>query len=322
MQVTEYLNSFISYISVEKGLAKNTAIAYKRDLEGYFEYLKKHFLTLLDITEEQIMDYLWERKLSKKSAATIFREQEAIKGFYKFLFTEGHIKQNPASQLKSPKLEKYLPDTLTVEEVDKLLSAPDLTKIKGIRDKAILETLYATGMRVSELTELKISDANLDVGFTKCFGKGSKERIIPLGSKAIESIENYLKIRGGKAIERMKHYLDAQRKKAEESLKKYWNIRKKIIDSDILFLNPSGKKISRISIWKIIKKNAQIAGITKKISPHTLRHSFASHILERGADLRTIQEMLGHSSISTTQIYTHVDKKFLKKQHQKFHPRG
>ena len=295
MQTTEYLNSFISYISVEKGLAKNTAIAYKRDLENYFEYLKKHFLTLLDIAEEQIMDYLWERKLSKKSAATIFREQEAIKGFYKFLFTEGHIKLNPAVQLKSPKLEKYLPDTLTIEEVEKLLETPDLVKFKGIRDKAILETLYATGMRVSELTELKISDVNLDVGFMKCLGKGSKERIVPIGSKAIESIKNYL----------------SGRKKADTNT-----------NSDFLFLNPSGKKISRISIWKIIKKNAKIAGITKEISPHTLRHSFASHILERGADLRTIQEMLGHSSISTTQIYTHIDKKFLKKQHKKFHPRG
>ncbi len=291
MQAKEYLNSFTSYISVEKGLAKNTAIAYKRDLKSYFEYLKKHFLTLLDITEEQIMDYLWERKLLKKSAATIFREQEAIKGFYKFLFTEGHIKQNPAAQLKSPKLEKYLPDTLTIEEVEKLLETPDLIKLKGIRDKAILETLYATGMRVSELTELKISDVNLDVGFIKCFGKGSKERIVPLGSKAIESIKNYLTIRKKTGI-------------------------------DFLFLNPSGKKISRISVWKIIKKYSKVAGITKKITPHTLRHSFASHILERGADLRTIQEMLGHSSISTTQIYTHIDKKFLKKQHKKFHPRG
>ncbi|HAX62268.1 MAG TPA: site-specific tyrosine recombinase XerD [Elusimicrobia bacterium] len=291
MQAEEYLNSFISYISVEKGLAKNTAIAYKRDLENFFTYLTDHSLNLPEITEEHITDYLWERKLSKKSATTIFREQEAIKGFYKFLFTEGHIKQNPATQLKSPKLEKYLPDTLTIEEVEKLLEAPDLTKPKGIRDKAILETLYATGMRVSELTELKISDINLDVGFTKCFGKGSKERIVPIGSKAIGTIKNHL----------------ATRKKK---------------DADFLFLNPSGKKISRISIWKIIKKNAKIAGITKKISPHTLRHSFASHILERGADLRTIQEMLGHSSISTTQIYTHIDKKFLKKQHKKFHPRG
>ncbi|MBI5574338.1 MAG: site-specific tyrosine recombinase XerD, partial [Elusimicrobia bacterium] len=277
----------------------NTTLAYKRDLESYFEYLKKHFLTLLDIAEEQIMDYLWERKLLKKSAATIFREQEAIKGFYKFLFTEGHIKINPAVQLKSPKLEKYLPDTLTIEEIEKLLETPDLAKFKDIRNKAILETLYATGMRVSELTELKISDINLDVGFIKCFGKGSKERIVPIGSKAVESVKNYLAIR--KKMTKGNPVGD---------------------DADFLFLNPSGKKISRISVWKIIKKYAKLAGIIKKISPHTLRHSFASHILERGADLRTIQEMLGHSSISTTQIYTHIDKKFLKQQHKKFHPRG
>lgn len=307
MQAMEYLNSFISYISVEKGLSKNTAIAYKRDLENYFEYLKKHFLTLTDIMEDQIIDYLWERKLSKKSTATIFREQEAIKGFYKFLFTEGHIKINPAVQLKSPKLEKYLPDTLTIEETEKLLETPDLTKFKGIRDKAILETLYATGIRVSELTELKISDVNLDVGFIKCFGKGSKERIIPVGKKAIEAIKNYLAV---------------QKKATEAAAGNSRGESPAGTNNDYLFLNPSGKKISRISIWKIIKKKSQIAGITKEISPHTLRHSFASHIMERGADLRTIQEMLGHSSISTTQIYTHIDKKFLKKQHKKFHPRG
>src|SRR3989339_623607 len=291
MEPEDLLNKFISYISVEKGLAKNTTISYKRDIVDYFAYLKKHFLSPLTITEEQITDYLWEKKLAKKSTSTIFRSQESIKGFYKFLFIEEYIKSNPADQLKSPKLEKYLPDTLSIEEVDKLLSTPNIEKIKGIRDKAILETLYATGMRVSELTELKTSDTNLDVGFIKCLGKGSKERIIPLGSKAIEAIRKYLNI-------------------------------KKATNSDSLFVNPSGKKFSRISIWKIIKKSANIAGITKRISPHTLRHSFASHILERGADLRTIQEMLGHSSISTTQIYTHVDKKFLKSQHKKFHPRG
>jgi len=291
MEPKEYLNNFLSYISVEKGLAKNTAISYKRDLQSCFAYFKNHSIQILDATEEQITDYLWERKLLKKATATIFREQEAIKGFYKFLFTEGQIKLNPAVQLKSPKLEKYLPATLSIEEVDKLLSAPNLTKLSGIRDKAILETLYAAGMRVSELTELKIPDVNLDVGFIKCFGKGSKERIVPIGSKAIEALKHFLTIR-------------------------------KKTGNDFLFINPSGKKISRVSVWHILKKYAKTAGITKKISPHTLRHSFATHILERGADLRTIQEMLGHSSISTTQIYTHIDKTFLKQQHKKFHPRG
>lgn len=293
MKSEDLLNSFISYITVEKGLAKNTIAAYKRDIIRYLAYLKKRFLSVLKITEEEIMDYLWERKLSKKSAATIAREKDSIKSFYKFLFAEEYIKQNPAGQLLSPKLEKYLPDTLRIEEVDKLLTAPDTKKLKGIRDNAILETLYATGMRVSELTGLKIPDVNLDVGFIKCLGKGSKERIVPIGSKAIESIKNYLDVR-------------------------------KKTNHNTLFLNPSGKKISRISVWKIIKKYSKLAGIPsgKKISPHTLRHSFATHILERGGDLRTIQEMLGHASISTTQIYTHLDKKFIKKQHEKFHPRG
>jgi len=291
MNETEYLQNFLNHISVERGLAKNTVISYKRDIFRFLEYLKKHIYRISTVSENIIMDYLWERKLSKKSSATVFREQEAIKSFFKFLFSEGIIKQNPAAALKSPKLEKYLPEVLNIDEVDKLLSAPDIQKPDGIRDKAILETLYATGMRVSELTELKNCDLNLDVCFVKCTGKGSKERIVPIGSKAAEAIKKYLDIR-------------------------------KNSGTDYLFLSRLSKKLSRISIWSILKKYVKKAGIEKNISPHTLRHSFASHILERGADLRIIQEMLGHSSISTTQIYTHTDRKFLKSQHKKFHPRG
>jgi len=237
------------------------------------------------------MDYLWERKLSKKSAATVFREQEALKTFFKFLFSEEEIKQNPAAQLKSPKLEQYLPEILSVGEIEKLLSAPDTQKPDGIRDKAILETLYATGIRVSELTGLRLGDVNLDVCFIKCTGKGSKERIVPIGSKAVEAIKRYINIRNEPG-------------------------------TDYLFLSRLSKKLSRISVWSIIKKHMKKTGIEKNITPHTLRHSFASHILEGGADLRIIQEMLGHSSIATTQIYTHTDRKFLKSQHKKFHPRG
>ncbi|OQA91579.1 MAG: Tyrosine recombinase XerD [Elusimicrobia bacterium ADurb.Bin231] len=285
-QQTYYLDLFLSYISVEKGLAKNTVISYSSDLKRFFEYINKHSLKTESVSEETISDYLWERKRSKKAAATIFREQEAIKSFYKFLASEDKISNDPSKNLTSPRLDKFLPETLSYTEVDTLLSTPTI-----LRDKAILETLYATGMRVSELTELKISDINMDIGFIKCIGKGSKERIVPMGSKAIEAIKKYM------ATER-------------KGINEY------------LFISRLSKKLSRVSIWNIIKKYAKLAGINKRITPHTLRHSFASHILERGADLRTIQEMLGHSSITTTQIYTHTDRQFIKSQHKKYHPKG
>jgi len=291
MDEQKYLGDFISHITVERGLAKNTALAYRRDVSAFLEFLKKHFHSIGDVTENVIMDYLWERKTSKKSSATVFREQEAIKSFFRFLFAEGRIPQNPAAGLKSPRIEKYLPEMLNVEDVDRLLTAPDEITPGGLRDRAILETLYATGMRVSELTGIKDSDLNFDVGFIKCSGKGSKERIVPVGSKAAAAIKRYLETRKDGV-------------------------------GNFLFRSRLAKKMSRVAVWSIIKKHAARAGIEKNITPHTLRHSFASHMLERGADLRIIQEMLGHSSISTTQIYTHTDRRFLKSQHKKFHPHG
>jgi integrase/recombinase XerD len=215
--------------------------------------------------------------------------------FHRFLAREKILKNDPSDLIDSPKLWKKIPDTLSLNEVNALLAQPDIRNKQGLRDKAILETLYATGMRVSEAVNLKVDSVNLDIGFLRCIGKGNKERVIPLGTKAISSIKKYLEVS-------RPHLL----KKKE---------------SEFLFLNRFGKKISRQSLWKIIKKYANQARIKKPISPHTLRHSFATHLLERGADLRSVQEMLGHSNISTTQIYTHINKDRLKTIHRMFHPR-
>ena len=215
--------------------------------------------------------------------------------FYRFLVRERILKSDPTSLIDSPKLWKKIPQTLSLNEVDALLSQPDLRDRQGIRDRAILETLYATGMRVSEAVNLKKDAVNLDVGFLRCIGKGNKERVIPLGKKAITSLKRYLEVSRPSL---------AKKKECEH-----------------LFLNRSGNKISRQSLWKIIKKYALLARIKKPIKPHILRHSFATHLLERGADLRSVQEMLGHSNISTTQIYTHVNKDRLKSIHKMFHPR-
>jgi integrase/recombinase XerD len=233
-----------------------------------------------------------ERGLGSNSVS---RALACIKSFFKFLLKEGIVKDDAANIIESPKLWKKLPYTLNVKEVETLLNAPNVKDPMEARDKACLELMYATGMRVSELVKLKMDDINMDVSFVKCFGKGSKERIVPFGRKAKESLERYLE------------------KSRPQFLKK--NI------SNFLFLTRLSKPMSRQTFWKIIKKYVKVARIKKKVTPHSLRHSFATHILERGADLRIVQEMLGHSDISTTQIYTHVSKDRLKSIHQKFHPR-
>ncbi len=219
----------------------------------------------------------------------------AIKLFHRFLVKEGELKEDITSALDSPKTWRKLPHFLTLEEVTLMIELPDLRKEEGVRDRALLELFYATGLRVSELAKLKVEDLNFEAGFLKCMGKGSKERIVPLGSKCRESLEKYLK-----------------------------RVRQQPAASAVsfLFLGRSGQGITRQALWQIVKRYARRAGITKKISPHTFRHSFATHMLERGADLRVVQELLGHSDIATTQIYTHIDKDRLKAIHEKFHPRG
>lgn len=290
-----YLEAFTDYLKVEKGLSPNTIYSYNQDLKKYREYLEKRGISdPKKITRKDITDFLFQlRKVI--SPASIARILSTVKNFHKFLLREKITSSDASDFIDAPKLEKKIPSCLSLEEVTKILKEPNLRKPQGIRDRAILELMYATGLRVSELGALKNSDINLDVGFLKCKGKGSKERIVPLGKVAEHFLQKYLSQAREKLLGRRVSFY--------------------------LFLAQGGRRLSRQSIWKIIKKQVRNAGIKKKVSPHTLRHSFATHLLERGADLRSVQEMLGHANITTTQIYTHVNKLRLKKIHEKYHPR-
>lgn len=293
----ELVESFLNYLSVERSLSRNTIISYQRDLEKYVKYLKDCTINSLSQTvRKNISDFMFSLKDGGLSAVSIARNLAAIKVFYRFLVRERILTTDPSSLLDSPKLWKKIPDVLSVNEVEALLKTPDLKTTRGLRDKAILELMYAAGLRVSEAVNLNIQDVNFDAGFLRCIGKGSKERIVPLGKESTAAI---------------KKYLEGARPKLAKGNK----------GESFLFLSRLGKKVSRQSFWKLIKDYAERSRIKKNIRPHTLRHSFATHLLERGADLRSVQEMLGHADISTTQIYTHVDKNRLKMIHKNFHPR-
>jgi len=300
MKSSYLLSEFINYIDVEKGLSQNTRLAYQRDLSHYLNYLEENRKVATRITHTDLMDYLLIRK-RYLSPASLARIITSIKMFHRFLVSDNYCRIDPTQNLRSPRLGLRLPRVLTFAEVEALLNAPNLTTPAGIRDRAMLELLYATGMRVSEIINLKLEGVNLQLGYLRCIGKRGKERIVPVGTKAIEFIELYLK------KVRYSHKLNSKRSLREP---------------EVLFLNPSGKKFSRIGFWKMVKRYAVLSGIAKRITPHILRHSFATHLLERGADLRSIQEMLGHENISSTQIYTHLSRERLKDLHKKFHPRG
>lgn len=290
------VEEFLNYLSIERGLAVNSISSYRRDLNNYIKYLEKNKISSFSETKRNnitnFMLYLKDKGLNSSSIA---RALVATKVLYRFLVNEGYLKDDVTSVFTLPKIWRKLPQVLRPEEVEKLLRSPNLRTKLGIRDKAALELMYATGMRVSEIAGLKLNDLNLDMRFVKCTGKGQKERIIPLGTYAACALTKYIdKARPGLL-------------KQKEELH--------------LFLSRLGRKISRQTFWKAVKAYAKKSRIKKEITPHTLRHSFATHLLERGADLRTLQEMLGHSDISTTQIYTHIDKERLKQVHRKFHPR-
>ncbi|MEW6074959.1 MAG: site-specific tyrosine recombinase XerD [Candidatus Omnitrophota bacterium] len=292
----ELIETFITYLSVERGLARNSILSYKKDLYSYADFLKNCLgLSLSKTTRNDITNFMLSQKDRGLSANSISRRLAAIRMFYRFLVRERILKSDPSSLIDSPKLWQKIPETLSVNEIESLLAQPDIRDVQGIRDKAILEVLYATGMRVSEAVHLKTDDVNVEVGFLRCIGKGNKERIIPLGKKAIASITRYLQASRTRLL----------KQKA----------------SEFIFVSRFGKKLSRQSLWKLIKKYARSARIKKPIRPHILRHSFATHLLERGADLRSVQEMLGHANIATTQIYTHINKDRLKAIHRMFHPR-
>lgn len=293
----DYLDEFTNYITVERGLAPNTLESYGRDLRQYLDYVrKKKGISITEATNATVGGYLLYLQAKGRAASTISRSLAAIKAFYHFLVREQIIPRDPTINLDAPKQEKKLPHVLTVESVNKLLEQPDLKTPAGIRDRTMLEVLYATGLRVTELVTLKIPDVNLTEGYIRCMGKGSKERIVPLGSVAVKYI---------------RFYLDHARKFLASDPAE-----------DTLFLNHHGYGLTRQGFWKIIKKYAEKTGGCEVITPHTIRHSFATHLLENGADLRAVQEMLGHADISTTQIYTHLTKNRLKSVYDKTHPRA
>ena len=292
----ELIGQFLDYLSVERGLAPNTIQSYGRDLRCFAGFLKKAGVPSLEnVSHKDITEFMWSRKKAGIAANSISRALVAIRVFYKFLLRETKVRHDPTSVLDSPKLWKRIPDSLSVDDVEKLLIKPDARDNLGIRDRAILEVLYATGIRVSEAVNLNLNDLNRDVGFLKCTGKGQKERIVPVGKKAQAALTAY--------IEKVRFQLARSGS-----------------PNSGLFLTRLGKKMTRQMLWKIVKRYANLTNIKKPITPHTLRHSFATHLLERGADLRVVQELLGHADITTTQIYTHVDKERLKAIHRKFHP--
>ncbi|MFZ9261839.1 MAG: site-specific tyrosine recombinase XerD [Chitinophagaceae bacterium] len=288
---------FLLHLQLEKSLSSNTLLAYGQDLDKLIQFLfsKKIDKNPSDITLQELQQFIkWiaELGMSERSQARII---SAIKAFYKYCLQEEITKKDPTELLSAPKLKKSLPDTLTFEEIESIILQIDLSKPEGMRNKALLETLYSCGMRVSEIIQLRKSNLYLDIGFLRVIGKGDKERLIPIGTEAIKFLQIYLQeIRVHVAIA----------KGAE----------------DIVFLNKRGNKLTRVMVFYIIKDLAKKANIQKNISPHTFRHSFATHLVEGGADLRAVQEMLGHESITTTEIYTHLDRSFLRDTLRKFHP--
>lgn len=291
------LDEFIYYLAVERGLAENTMVSYRTDLAGYIAFCRKHGLDSLERTgKDTIMSYLFQLQLDGRSPATISRHLAAVRTFYRYVVSEGFLSKDPSVDLESPKSAQKLPRVLTVEEVDLLLGQPLTGEPAGIRDKAMLELLYATGIRVSELVSLDLEHIHLENGFIRCFGKGSKERMVPLGDVAARYLGEYLAQGRSKLI--------------------------KTGHVDALFVNQHGRRLTRQGFWKIIKKYAQKAKIEMEITPHTIRHSFATHLLENGADIRSVQEMLGHADISTTQIYTHLTRRKLKEVYNRSHPRA
>jgi integrase/recombinase XerD len=291
----DVLQSFLEFLSVEKGLSENTIFSYRRDIKRFFQFLQRLKISFLDPGEDVLGKFIQHTSRSGLSARSITRLISSLKAFYKFLVLDGVVKKNPALSLHSPKSMLSLPKYLRMKEVELLLSQPDEGAIMGLRDKAMLELLYATGLRVSELVLLKTSDINTEDGFLICRGKGGKERIVPFGNSAVKALQMYLENARPKLLKR---------------------------SNDYLFLTRRGGAFTRQGFWKLLKTYAQKAHISSKISPHTLRHSFATHLLERGADLRSVQLMLGHSQITSTQIYTHVSRERLRRVYDKYHPRA
>jgi len=293
-----FLKEYLSVLKLEKNLSDNTVSSYKNDINSFFNFLEeKKISDPSGIKYSHITGFfklLNDLGLASSSAA---RYYSSLKGFFNYLFLNKYITDNPMEKISSPKLAKNLPPVLSVNEVESILTKPRTDNKLGLRDKSLLEMLYACGTRVSELINIKLSDLFFDEEVIRVFGKGSKERIIPVGSSATNWVNKYLK--SGRPL-----------------------LERKAKSENYLFLNNRGSKLSRMGVWKIVDRYVKEAGIEKEVHPHTFRHSFATHLLEGGADLRAVQEMLGHADISTTQIYTHIDRDYIKQVHKDFHPRG
>lgn len=292
------VRAYLNHLRIEKGLSVNTLAAYARDLKKFAAFASKRRLSLKAVERDHLVEFLGELYAQKLDSRSVARHTVSLRGFFRYAVRDGLRKSDPAENLESPKLWKTLPGFLSLDEVDRLLKLPDTTSNGGLRDKAMLELLYSTGLRVSELVGLRVSDLDLDAGCVRCIGKGNKERLVPVGRAASAAVQQYLR--------HARPRLAAQRPTPAPQL----------------FLNRRGGPLSRVGFWKVLKRYGTLAGIRGKISPHKLRHSFATHLLERGADLRSVQMMLGHADISTTQIYTHVLQERLRQVYRAHHPRA
>lgn len=290
------IRTFLNSLRVEKGLSDNTIQAYRRDIEKFCAFAKRRDLSTRDVQRSDIVDFLASLYNSKLDSRSVARHLVTIRNFFRFALMEGYIEEDPAATVESPKFRRSLPQFLSLEEVERVLRQPDSSTVVGLRDKAMIELMYSCGLRVSELCGVRVSDLHMDEGCLRCVGKGEKERIVPVGRRALETVQMYYRqgrpklLRGG--------------------------------SSPYLFLNQRGGKMDRIAYWKALAKYGRQAGLRKHLKPHMLRHSFATHLLDRGADLRAVQMMLGHSDISTTQIYTHVVEERLKQVYKAHHPRA
>jgi integrase/recombinase XerD len=297
MEISATISSFLTYVKVEKGLSSNTVSAYRRDLVKFDVFAQKRKLSLEAVSRDDLVDFLASLYRLKLESRTVARHLVTLRNFFRFAQIQELITTDPSINLESPKIRRSLPGYLRLEEVERLLEQPDSTTALGLRDRAMLEVLYSTGLRVSELIGLHVSDLDSKIGCVRCIGKGDKERIVPVGRKALLMVEKYLRDARPKLLGRLR-------------------------GSPTLFVNRRGVSLSRVGVWKILSGYGKRAGLRVSLTPHMLRHSFATHLLERGADLRSVQLMLGHADISTTQIYTHVVEERLKQIYKAHHPRA
>ncbi len=299
MEISATITSFLTHVRVEKGLSPNTVAAYRRDMMKFDEFARKRKLLLEAVTRDILVDFLASLYRQKLESRTVARHLVTLRNFFRFAQSQDYIPVDPSLNLESPKIRRSLPGYLRLDEVELLLSQPDEQTPLGMRDRAMLEVLYSTGLRVSELVSLRVMDLDTAVGCVRCIGKGDKERIVPIGKKALNLVDRYLRDARPKLVGKGKQAL-----------------------ATTLFINRRGSPISRVGVWKILSAYGRQAGLRVGSTPHMLRHSFATHLLERGADLRSVQLMLGHSDISTTQIYTHVVEERLKQIYKAHHPRA